>query len=48
MSFKFTKIDKKTLSKESFDFVDFELDIENEEEGNINQINNYKINYIIS
>ena len=48
MSFKFTKIDKKTLSKESFDFEDFELDIENEEEGNINQINNYKINNNLS
>ena len=48
MSFKFTKIDKKTLSKESFDFEDFELDIENEEEGNINQINNYKININLS
>ena len=48
MSFKFTKIDKKTLSKESFDFEDFELDIENEEDGNINQINNYKINNNLS
>ena len=48
MSFKFTKIDKKTLSKESFDFEDFELDIENEDEGNINQINNYKINNNLS
>jgi len=48
MSFKFAKIDKKTLSKESFDFEDFELDIENEEEGNINQINNYKINNNLS
>ena len=48
MSLKFTKIDKKTLSKESFDFEDFELDIENEEEGNINQINNYKINNNLS
>ena len=48
MSFIFAKIDKKTLSKESFDFEDFELDIENEEEGNINQINNYKINNNLS
>ena len=48
MSFNFAKIDKKTLSKESFDFEDFELDIENEEEGKINQINNYKINNNLS
>ena len=48
MSFKFIKIEKKVISKDSSDFEDDESDIENFEDEKINQINNYQINNNLS
>ena len=48
MSFKFTKIERKTFSKESSEIDENELEKENSEEEKINQINNYIINNNLS
>ena len=48
MSFKFTKLEKKTFSKESSDFDELDLDNENVDDEKINQINNYQINNNLS
>ena len=48
MSFKFIKIEKKVISKDSSDFEDDESDTENFEDEKINQINNYQINNNLS
>ena len=49
MSFKFIKIEKKIISKESSDFEENDdSDNENIEDENINQINNYQINNNLS
>ena len=48
MSFKFIKIEKKVISKDSSDFEDDESNTENFEDEKINQINNYKINNNLS
>ena len=48
MSFKFTKLEKKTFSKESSDFDELDLDNENVDDEKINKINNYQINNNLS
>ena len=48
MSFKFTKLEKKTFSKESSDIDENELEKEYSDEEKINQINNYQINNNLS
>ena len=48
MSFKFIKIEKKVIYKDSSDFEDDESDTENFEDEKINQINNYQINNNLS